>query len=52
MELIAEFAHPLPLIINCELLGIPVEPARHFHGWWGDSTYPVYLDAVPLGNRV
>lgn len=51
IEVIAEFAHPLPLIINCELLGIPVEPVQHFHGLWSNARHPVYLDALPAGHQ-
>ncbi|MGH8930734.1 MAG: cytochrome P450 [Egibacteraceae bacterium] len=49
--MIAEFAHPLPLIINCELLGIPVDPALHLHDLWADAAYPAYVNAAPAGHR-
>lgn len=50
-EVIAEFAHPLPLIVNCELLGIPADPARHLHDLGGDAAYPSYVNAAPAGSR-
>lgn len=32
-DLMADFALPLPLIVICELLGVPVEDRRKFHRW-------------------
>jgi len=33
MELIEEFAYPLPVNVICEMLGVPVEDHERFKGW-------------------
>jgi pimeloyl-[acyl-carrier protein] synthase len=33
MDLIEEFAYPLPVIVICEMLGVPVEDHERFKGW-------------------
>jgi pimeloyl-[acyl-carrier protein] synthase len=33
MDLIAEFAGPLPAIVTATLLGVPVEDHQRLHGW-------------------
>jgi cytochrome P450 len=33
MDLIADFAYPLPVTVICALLGIPSSDHRYFHGW-------------------
>lgn len=33
MDLIEQFAYPLPVIVICELLGVPVEDHERFKGW-------------------
>ena len=36
MDLIGQFAYPLPVIVICELLGIPPDDRRQFSGWVDD----------------
>ena len=33
MDLIEEFAYPLPVMVICEMLGVPVEDNERFRGW-------------------
>lgn len=33
MDLIEEFAYPIPVIVICEMLGVPVEDHEQFKGW-------------------
>jgi cytochrome P450 len=33
MDLIADFAYPLPVTVICALLGVPAADHRYFHGW-------------------
>jgi cytochrome P450 len=33
MDLIEEFAYPLPVMVICEMLGVPVEDNERFKGW-------------------
>ena len=33
MDLIEEFAYPLPVIVICEMLGVPVADHERFKGW-------------------
>ncbi len=46
MDLIEEFAYPLPVIVICELLGVPVEDHERFKGWGLDLARG--LDAIML----
>ena len=36
MELVEEFAYPFPVVAIAEMLGIPAEDRRQFHGWTSD----------------
>src|SRR5712664_3931497 len=33
IDLIEEFAYPLPVVVICEMLGVPVEDHERFKGW-------------------
>jgi cytochrome P450 len=46
MDLIEEFAYPLPVIVICELLGVPVEDHERFKEWGLDIARG--LDAILL----
>lgn len=46
MDLIEEFAYPLPVIVICEMLGVPVEDHERFKGWSLDIARG--LDAIML----
>jgi cytochrome P450 len=37
-DVISTFAYPLPLIVICELMGVPVEDRDQFEGWSSDAT--------------
>jgi cytochrome P450 len=37
-DVISTFAYPLPLIVICELMGVPVEDRHQFEGWSADAT--------------
>ncbi len=36
MDVISDFAYPLPALVICELMGVPVEDRDKFKGWSGD----------------
>ncbi len=46
MDLIEEFAYPIPVAVICEMLGVPVEDHERFRGWSLDIARG--LDAVLL----
>ena len=37
-DVISTFAYPLPLIVICELMGVPLEDRHQFEGWSSDAT--------------
>jgi cytochrome P450 len=37
-DVISTLAYPLPLIVICELMGVPVEDRQQFEGWSSDAT--------------
>jgi len=37
-DVISTFAYPLPLIVICELMGVPLEDRHQFEGWSYDAT--------------
>jgi cytochrome P450 len=46
MDLIAEFAYPIPVVVICEMLGVPVADHERFKGWSLDVARG--LDAILL----
>jgi len=46
MDLIEEFAYPIPVIVICEMLGVPVADHERFKGWSLDIARG--LDAIML----
>jgi len=46
MDLIEQFAYPLPVIVICEMLGVPVADHERFKGWGLDIARG--LDAIML----
>ena len=47
LDLIEEFAYPIPVIVICEMLGVPVEDHERFKGWSLDIARG--LDLIWLG---
>jgi cytochrome P450 len=47
MDLIEDFAYPLPVIVICEMLGVPLADHERFKGWSLDLARG--LDSVMLG---
>src|SRR5437868_6080684 len=47
MDLIEEFAYPIPVNVICEMLGVPVEDYEQFKGWSLDLARG--LDSIMLG---
>jgi pimeloyl-[acyl-carrier protein] synthase len=47
MDLIEEFAYPIPVAVICEMLGVPVEDHERFKGWSLDIARG--LDLIWLG---
>jgi len=47
MDLIEEFAYPIPVNVICEMLGVPVEDHEQFKGWSLDLARG--LDSIMLG---
>ena len=33
MDVLADLAYPLPVIVICELLGVPIDDREQFHEW-------------------
>ena len=46
MDLIEDFAYPIPVVVICEMLGVPLEDHEQFKGWGLDLARG--LDAVLL----
>ena len=49
MDLIEDFAYPIPVVVICEMLGVPVEDHERFRGWSLDLARG--LDAAMLGPQ-
>jgi hypothetical protein len=49
MDLIEDFAYPIPVIVICEMLGVPVDDHERFRGWSLDLARG--LDAAMLGPQ-
>jgi cytochrome P450 len=49
MDVIEDFAYPIPVIVICEMLGVPVEDHERFRGWSLDLARG--LDAAMLGPQ-
>ena len=49
IDLIEDFAYPIPVIVICELLGVPVEDRDRFRAWGLDMARS--LDAVLFGPQ-
>jgi len=46
MDLIADFAYPLPITVICEMLGVPAGDQREFRAWSADIARS--LDAIAM----
>jgi cytochrome P450 len=52
MDVIEDFAYPLPVIVICELLGVPVEDHERFKGWSLDIARGLDSIMVPPDSDV
>jgi hypothetical protein len=52
MDLIEDFAYPLPVIVICEMLGVPVEDREHFKSWGLDIARGLDALLLPPGSEV
>jgi cytochrome P450 len=49
MDLIEEFAYPIPVNVICEMLGVPIEDHEQFKGWSLDLARG--LDSIMVGRE-
>jgi hypothetical protein len=52
MDLIEEFAYPIPVNVICEMLGVPVEDHEQFKGWSLDIARGLDAILLPLDSEV
>ncbi|HSE93732.1 MAG TPA: cytochrome P450 [Methylomirabilota bacterium] len=52
MDLIEQFAYPLPVIVICEMLGVPVEDHERFKGWGLDIARGLDSILLPPDSEV
>jgi cytochrome P450 len=52
MDLIEEFAYPIPVIVICELLGVPVEDHQQFKAWSLDIARGLDAIMLPVDSEV
>jgi len=52
MDLIEEFAYPLPVIVICEMLGVPVADHERFKGWGLDIARGLDTIMLPPDSEV
>ena len=52
MDLIEDFAYPLPVIVICEMLGVPLEDREHFKSWGLDIARGLDALLMPPGSDV
>jgi len=52
MDLIEDFAYPIPVIVICEMLGVPVEDRERFKGWGLDIARGLDSLLLPPGSDV
>lgn len=52
MDLIADFAYPLPVIVICEMLGVPADDRDTFRAWGLDVARSLDAVLLPAGSDV
>jgi cytochrome P450 len=52
MDLVADFAYPIPVIVICEMLGVPVADRDRFKGWGLDIARGLDAILLPADSEV
>jgi len=52
MDLMEQFAYPLPVIVICEMLGVPVKDHERFKGWGLDIARGLDAILLPVDSEV
>ena len=52
MDLIEEFAYPLPVMVICQMLGVPVEDSERFKQWGQDVARGLDTILLPADSEV